>query len=241
MADWQEHYELGKKTFRENNYAEALVHLEKVVKEKATFADIHNMLGIIYYNANRNDEAIRAFSQAIRLNPRYTEASLNLAVVYNELGQFDKAQEVYALAKTSVAEPDKSAKDKDAYLDPYVKGKLANMHAELGNIYKDVGRYDEAVYEYGMALKLRPDFVDIKVALGTVYRDTKEIGKAIKCFKDAIDIRKEYWPAYVQLGLTHYTSGDEGSAKEEWLKVLSKNPGHKLANMYLAMLDKKKK
>ena len=34
------------------------------------------------------------FEKALEINPRYTEASLNLAITYNDLGEFKKAQEV---------------------------------------------------------------------------------------------------------------------------------------------------
>ena len=49
---------------------------------------------------------------------------------------------------------------KGSYLDPYVKARLANMHAELGNIYKDLGLYKEAADEYRSGLNMRPEFED---------------------------------------------------------------------------------
>ena len=231
--NWHEDYEAGKKLFEEHSYAEALVHLEVVLREKETFADVYNMLGIIYYNANRNDEAVKSLRRALELNPRYTEASLNLSVVYNEMGEYEKAQEAYALAKLS------SGHDESTYLDPYVKGRLANMHADIGNIYKDLGRYDEAMAEYKMALKLRPDFVDIKMNLAIVYRDLKDYARAINILKEAIDLKDTFLAGRVQLGLTYYTMDEMDKAKAEWLQVLRKDPGHKLANMYMNLLKEK--
>ena len=232
-GQWHENYEAGKKFFEENNYAEALVHLEIVLREKDGFADVYNMLGIIYYNANRNEEAVRALRRSLELNPRYTEASLNLSVVYNEMGEYEKAQEAYALAKLS------SGHDESTYLDPYVKGRLANMHADIGNIYKDLGRYDEAMSEYKRALGLRPDFVDIKMNLAVVYRDLKDYARAINILKEAIDLKENFLDGRVQLGLTYYTMDEHLKAKEEWQAVLTKDPSHKLANMYINLLKDK--
>jgi tetratricopeptide (TPR) repeat protein len=231
---WHENYEAGKKFFEEDNYAEALVHLEVVLREKDSFADVYNMLGIIYYNANRNEEAVKSLRRALELNPRYTEASLNLSVVYNEMGEDEKAQEAYALAKLSGRHDEEST-----YLDPYVKGRLANMHADIGNIYKDLGRYDEAMTEYKMALGLRPDFVDIKMNLAVVYRDLKDYARAINILKEAIDLKENFLEGRVQLGLTYYTMDEMDKAKSEWQGVIRKDPAHKLANMYMNLLKGK--
>ncbi|MDO8427239.1 MAG: tetratricopeptide repeat protein [Deltaproteobacteria bacterium] len=226
---WQHNYDLGKKAFEEKKYDNALQYLEKVAAEKNNFADVFNMLGLMYYNNSRFEDAINSFRRAIELNPSYTEASLNLSVVYNELGQFDKSSEVYALAKAV-------KKEVHSYLDPYVKGKLANMHAGLGTIYKDLGFYNEAVDEYKKALSLRPEFVDMKTSLGAVFRDMAEYGKAVKELEEAVRLNPDYSASRIQLGLTYYTMGHHERAKTEWLKVLRSHPDDKMARMYMNLL-----
>lgn len=229
-TNWQEYYELGKRAFQEKDYSTALKHMEQVAGEKDTFADVFNMLGMMYFDAGRHEDAILSFKKAVKINPRYTEASLNLSVVYNEIGAYTKAQEAYAAAKES------GGKDRTDYLDPFVKGKLANMHAELGTIYKDLGHYSEAIDEYKKALELGPNFEDIKTNLGVVYRDMKDYSRAVKILEEAVNLNPGYAPARIQLGLTYYTMGQAGRAKAEWLKVVRKDPNDKLANMYLNLL-----
>ncbi|HBG45493.1 MAG TPA: hypothetical protein DDW94_00725 [Deltaproteobacteria bacterium] len=226
---WQHNYDLGKRAFDEKKLDTAQQYLEKVAIEKSGYADVHNMLGLIYYNATRFEDAIRSFMKAIEINPDYTEASLNLSVVYNELGQFDKSSEVYSLAKLA-------RRGAESYLDPYVKGKLANMHADLGLIYKDLGFYTEAAEEFKKALRLRPEFVDIRTSLGVVYRDMKDFESAIREFNETIKEHPDYPGSRIQLGLTHYVMGQRDLAKAEWLKVLGENPGNKMAQMYMNLL-----
>ncbi|MBI5492115.1 MAG: tetratricopeptide repeat protein [Deltaproteobacteria bacterium] len=226
---WQHNYDLGKKAFEEKKYGNALQYLEKVAAERNNFADVFNMLGLIYYNNSRFEDAINSFRRAIELNPNYTEASLNLSVVYNELGQFDRSSEVYAMAKAAKREV-------SSYLDPYVKGKLANMHAGIGTIYKDLGYYGQAVDEYRKALALRPEFVDIKTCLGVVFRDMSEYGKAIKELEEAVRLNPDYPSPRIQLGLTYYAMGQHEKAKTEWLKVLRSHPEDKMAQMYMNLL-----
>lgn len=226
---WEESYELGKKAFAEKKYASAMRHLEKVVAQRPAFADVFNMLGLIYYYNARRDEALSSFKKALEINPAYTEASLNLAVVYNEIGDFDRAREAYAGAR-------ETKKDAYSYLDPYVKGKLANMHAEMGTIYRDLGLYREAAEEYKKALKLRPEFADIKTYLGVAYRGMRDYANAVRELEEAVRLNEAYLASRIQLGLTYYTMGEQARAKAEWEKVLAKNPDDKMAKMYMSLV-----
>jgi len=235
QRQWNESYELGKKAFNEKNYNEAQIYLEEVLKEKDSFADIYNMLGLIYYTVGRHSDAIECFKKGLKINPNYTEVSLNLSVAYNEMGEFDKAREVYAKAK------DAGAGGSTSYLDPYAKGKLANMHTDIGAIYQDIGFYKEAVDEYKKAIALRPTFVDIKNKLGIVYRDMRDYSKSVRELEEAIKINPEYTPARINLGITYYTMGYIDKAKVEWMNVLNKNPNDKTARMYMNLTMEKKK
>lgn len=230
---WQRSYEDGKRAFEKGDFAKALELFNRVLDVKDGFADVHNMVGIIHHSSNRMEQAVESFQRALDINPRYTEALLNLAVALNEMGEYDKADSVYELAKEAASgEP-------GTYLDPFVKGKLANMHAELGAIYKSLGINEEAVHEYRKALSLRPDFVDIKTQLGVVFRDMKDYSRAAKLLEEAANINPRYTPARIQLGLTYYLMGERERAKAEWLKVLHEDPDHRLANMYLNLLKER--
>lgn len=226
---WQHEYDQGKRAFDDKDFETALVRLEKVAAEKTGFADVHNMLGLVYYSASRLDDAIEAFRRAVEINPSYTEASLNLAVVYNELGRFDKSAEVYTLAK-------QARKDSHSYLDPFVKGKLANMHSNLARIYKDMGFYAEAVEEYKKALKLRPEFADIRTSLGVSCRDMRDYNAAVSELQEAVRQNPAYPESRIQLGLTYYAMGSRENARSEWESVLRDHPGHKMASMYMNLL-----
>jgi tetratricopeptide (TPR) repeat protein len=55
--------------------------------------------GTFCLQAGRDDEAIAAFEDAVRLDPRFTEAWSNLAVLYEKTGQEQKAIEAFKKAK----------------------------------------------------------------------------------------------------------------------------------------------
>jgi tetratricopeptide (TPR) repeat protein len=114
-------YERGMRLFDEGKYVEAEALLKKVVAGNYTFADVMNKLGLIAHDQRRYKTAVDYFEAAIKQNPRYTEAGLNLAITYNEMGESDKASDVFDTMMTDTP-------DGLDGLDPFAAGKIANEH-----------------------------------------------------------------------------------------------------------------
>ncbi|MCA9674968.1 MAG: tetratricopeptide repeat protein [Kofleriaceae bacterium] len=221
---------LGREHYNAREYDRAEKYLAEVVEMRPTFPDIFNMLGVIYHAQGRFGEAEEAFENALRINPNYTEAALNLSVTYNDRGKYDKAREVYARVMST-------SYDQPRSLDPFARGKIANMHADLGEVYSGFGLNDEAVREYSRALDLCPDFVDLRVRLGNVYRDMGLFNAAISELEHAKRIKPEYLPARINLGMTLFSLGRRDDAIREWTEVLVQDPGNKNARLYLKMVQ----
>ena len=219
---------LGKEHYQAGEHDKAERCLVEVVKDHRGFADIFNMLGVIYHGQGRFGEAEEAFEEALRINPSYTEAALNLVVTYNELGKYTLAREVYSKAFTrSRAEP--------RALDPFVRGKIANMHAEVGEAYSGVSFYPEAIREFQRALELCPSFVDLRTRLANLHRDAGELAAAQRELEIARDMSPKYLPARVALGVILLSQGKKTEASREWEEVLREDPQHRTAQMYLQM------
>ena len=65
-----------------------------VISQTPSFADAHNVLGVIYYSRGKNQDALRYFETANRLAPGNTDIGQNLVMVYTQVDQFEKAVEV---------------------------------------------------------------------------------------------------------------------------------------------------
>jgi tetratricopeptide (TPR) repeat protein len=219
---------LGKECFENKIYEDALKHFNAIIKKNVHFADVYNMMGLIYHEHGKFTKAQESFEKALKLNPNYTEAALNLAVTYNDIGKYKEAKDIYLKAKDSTKEPGE--------IDGFVKGKLANMHAEIGHVYKEMRMYDEAIEEYRKALTLRPKFIDIKTKLADTYREMGNIDKAIKEYVDAKKIDKNSSGIGINLGIAFYTSGKINKAKETWEEVLIHDQNNKKAKMYLNLI-----
>ena len=173
----------------------------------------------------------RCSSEALRINPGYTEAALNLVVTCNDLGKYGEAKVVYEQAMAT-------SKRAPRELDPFAKGKIANMHADVGAAYRAVGLYDEAVREYERALALCPTFVDIRTELGNTRREMGDVAGAIRELERVRAESPRFVGGRLQLGLGYYAAGRRDDAAGEWRAVLEIAPDNRSAQMYLALLDR---
>jgi tetratricopeptide (TPR) repeat protein len=230
----QEKYLMARKLFERENYTEAEPLLREVAEAAPFFADVFNKLGFIYHQEGGFGKAAKYFRKALEINPAYTEASLSLAVTLNNLGKYDEAREIFQKA-SRFAQPGPNA------LDPYVKGKLANMHADLASTYHDLGMAPEAIEEYRKALNLGPEFADLRTRMACAMRDLGRYEEAVAELQKAVRARPDFIPGYIQLGITYYLRGLIDLAVTEWEKALSHKPDDKSIQVYLGFMRKKKK
>jgi tetratricopeptide (TPR) repeat protein len=220
----------GREHYAAREYGKAEPFLAEIVTEtNLEFADVFDMLGVIYHQQGRLGDAEGMFKRALKINPNYTEAALNLAVTCNDLGKYAEAKEIYARALTV-------SKSAPRQLDPFAKGKIANMHAAVGGAYHDVGQYVDAIREYEKALTLCPTFHDIRTRLGATLRDMGSLVAAAREFERIRHDNPKFLPARVNLGLTYSTRGRRADALAEWQQILDIEPTNKSAAMYIAMV-----
>ncbi|HSH70353.1 MAG TPA: tetratricopeptide repeat protein, partial [Deferrisomatales bacterium] len=189
-------YHQGREAFEENRYEEARRYFNRLTESGCRFADVFNMLGAIAFSLGDYAGARAQFATAVELNPRYTEAHLNLAVTLNETGDYGSAAMAYEGAG-------QASTPAQGGIDPYVKGRLANLHADIGEIYHGLGLHEESVTEYSKALALGPLFPDLRVRLGILYRDMGEYQKALDEFGKVKQDHPDFPAAGVQLGITY--------------------------------------
>lgn len=210
---------------------EAEEALLSIYRKNPDFADICNRLGQIYYHKGEYTSAREFLDKAVRLNPDYTEASLNLAITLNEMKQYGRAKEVIEQAQLR-------ATRKRTALEPFIAGKLANKHKEIGDIYRELGMFLESIVEYRKALSVSPGFPDIQVKLAVTLRELGMTDEALDILTRATEHRPDYLDARIQLGITYFSRGFLDRAKEQWELVLKTDTSHTKALMYLSFLNK---
>jgi tetratricopeptide (TPR) repeat protein len=219
----REHYQ--KREFDKADYL-----LREVIEHSDNFADVFDMLGVIAHSRGDLSAAQRYFERAVAINPSYTEALLNLAVTYNDLGKYEAAQQIHARVRgLPSAGP--------VRIDPFARGKIANMHADIGQAYADVGWLNEAIEQFSKAVELCPSFADLRTRLGTLYRDAGDLVHAKEQYQAAKTSNPKYMHARVLLGVTLFLLGDAEAALTEWRDVLASDPDSKSAQMYVRLAE----
>ncbi len=217
----------AKEAYENGEYERAEPLLRQVIDEGGDrFADVFHMLGQIHHDKGDFGRAQEYFETAVRLNPHYTDALLALAVIYNELGKYEDSTRIQAFARKHMEKHEDS-------VDPFVKGKIANMHADLASVYMEANLPDEAIHEYKRALVLCPQFADLQTRLAHVYREIGQYEEAKSSYEKAIELNKHYLPARIHLGLLLLRAGDKAGAREQWTKALETDPENRSARMYL--------
>ena len=215
---------LGREHYQNREFDKAEYLLKQVVAETDRFADVFDMLGVVAHSRGDFAQAERHFVKAVELNPNYTEAQLNLMVTYNDLGKYEAAREIYARIRQ---------RGSSGGGDPFAKGKIANMHADVSRAYRDAGMVSEAIGELERAVALCPHFADLRTDLALLYRDAGRTERA----REQLELAKAGNPAYSQarvlLGVLMLTGGELEPAAREFEAVLTQDADNKSAQMYL--------
>lgn len=223
---------IARERYEKREFERARPHLEGLIAQGVKFADVHNMLGVILHDQGEFNEARTQFEKAVEINPRYTEALINLSVTLNELGQFAEARELHdKLRAGGVGAVGRSATE----IEPFARGKLANLHAEVADAYADLGLYTEAADELNKALALCPTFADLQTKLGKVLRDAGRLEEARAAFEAAVAANEKFVPARIQLGVVRFSLGDRAGAEQAWEEAIAISPDDRFAAMYLRM------
>lgn len=84
--------EVAVEAIQNGNNAEAIRELKKAIALKPDYPDLHNYLGIAYGNHGVSGDAIKEFEVALKINPYYMKARLNLALALYDCDRYEEAQ-----------------------------------------------------------------------------------------------------------------------------------------------------
>jgi tetratricopeptide (TPR) repeat protein len=221
---------LGREHYERREYDRAEQVFREILEiDEGRFADVHNMLAFVLHGRGDLAGAERHFERAVEINPRYMEALMNLAVTYSDVGKYEAAHGIYARIR--------DLEGGDKKLDPFVRGKIANMHADVAQAYADAGCREEAIEELRKAIGLCPSFADLHLKLGNLYREGNDFATARDHYAAACTVNPKYVPARVLLGATLLSLGQPSDAIAELNEALAIDPGNKNAQMYLRMAE----
>ena len=101
----------------------------------------------------------------------------------------------------------------------------ASPRAQLGNLYFDAERYDDAIKWYGDALKLSPKDVNVSTDLGVSYYYSNQPDKALAQFDTSLKLDPKHAKTLLNVGIVKaFGKQDLDGAGEAWKQVIALAP-----------------
>lgn len=218
----------ARRSFIDGNYKMAEPVLSQMLLQNTRNPEVYQMLATIFYDKGQFSKAIKTFRRALEIDPTYTDASVGLSIILNDLGKYDEGKQVFLDAQAQLDK--KSGKQ-----DPFVDEKLASKHEELADLYYQYKRYNEALEQLLKAQKLSSRKAEITLRISEVNVQLGQPERAIKDLKTLIREYPHLIPARLKLGAIYYNSNNIAEATEQWENILIRDPQHPEALRYLKM------
>lgn len=189
----------AQKALDAKDYPTAAKNYQDYLAKKPNDAPVHFLLGYTYTALQQAGDAAKEYQKAIDLNPKMSEAYLNLGLT---LAQTDPAAAIAPLTKAVELKPDQ------------IEANFA-----LGVAYERTHKLAEAEQSYAAAVKIDPKNFDAHASLARVLLAEKKAPEAETEFRAALTIQPDSGPE--RLGLAQSLSLEK--KPEQAAEELQKN------------------
>jgi serine/threonine protein kinase/tetratricopeptide (TPR) repeat protein len=177
-------------------YALALEDFDRLLPLSDDPAAVHCKRAEVFHAMNRDDDAFKAYHEAVTLNPKCTDAYWGDSALRIGRGEYAEAREDYdhfleVNPRASGVRGNRAVlnllylKDLDASLVDWQR--LADLEPRnpapdrfIGTIYAGRGEYEEALRVLRHGLALKPNFTEIRWLVAQVYLHQGKPGKALE-------------------------------------------------------------
>ncbi len=133
------------------------------------YLETHNNLGLVYFEKNKLDAAVKCFQHVLTLKPDFADAHCNLGDVYKKQARLVEAEASY---KAAIA----------------LRSDNPRYYCNLGILYHESGRYGEASAAYDQAYELDTGSLILYINMGHAYADRGMYREAEQSYRKALQI-----------------------------------------------------
>ena len=238
--------EQGRLEEAENLFQKAENQLERFLRNHPNDEDAYLELGIFYCDLGRLEEAAEAQKKAIEINPHSYKGYLGLS---RTLKADDRDEDALNVLKRAVAvrpecyeayidlasvytRLDRAEERDDAYhaaekaLLRLVKNEPKNETAymELGEMYRSLGRFDDAEKMLAKSIEMDPTAGRAKEKLGRIYMELGEYKKAEVVLSESAEEDPHNGCAFQALGVLYTEIGEPNKAIENLKALADRGP-----------------
>ena len=151
------------------------------IDDLKTGAAAHLKKGVRLEAAGQMQPAVEEHERALKVDPRYVQAHINLIILYARLGQPDKAEQHYRAAVS-------------------INPNLAELHYNFGVLLTGQEKYPEAQEAFRRALEISPNYAEAHNNYAYLLMTSGNLEEAEKHYQAAIDNKPNYRSAKFNLG-----------------------------------------
>ena len=206
---------------------------EEILQNDPQHFDAKHLLGVVYLQNCRYEEALQNIQEALAIKPDNAAAYSNLGRVLHESKRWDEAVTSYDQAirlqpnfaeahynKGNALRELKKFDDAIASYEAAIQHKhhYAEAYQNLGVIAQELRQIDKAIAHYDQAIALKPNSAETHSNRGVALKAIHRIEEAIQAFDQAIALQPNYAQAYWNKSITLLLSGqyEEGWQLFEW-------------------------
>ena len=233
-------YSRAADAYNKQDYETARKLLEESVKDYPGNALSLYLLGHTYMRLGRDDKAINAFEEVLRVYPEVTDARMSLGGLYENKGNWAEALKNYeAMAAAEpknpewpkrmalIAEKTGDSQAVEKYLNAWLKLEPDNLDAAI--MLADKLNARQAWKEAATVLQEHyPKEGDALIAtrLAGLYFNNGRFDQAQRWFKELTKLEPKSAEHPYRLGYIAYQAGDKKKAAEYFAQALGLNPQH---------------
>ena len=196
MATVQESIQLAVKYYRANHLTQAELVYHQILATEPQQPDALHGLGVIAQCKGNYQVAEQFLKAAIKANPNYLSAWVNLANLFQAQGQLCEAVKCYQ--QVLAMEPN-----------------LVAVHNNLGYTLQQQGKLSEAITCYQKALEIQPSCLEAEVNLANILFIQGKLSP---------EKQKDYALVNYEFGIARQQGGDLDNAVTYYQQAISLNP-----------------
>lgn len=202
-TQWQYHYDLGMSSYMAKNYSEAIANLFIASQLAPNEPKVWNALGLAYMEVQEYKKSENALLRALQVDKKYTEARLNLGILYYRQANYEKAISALREALEDESFPQKH---------------MAFYY--LGKVYQTIDNRQEYINNLRKAVAYNPMFIDAQLELAQAYELEGDYTSAKAIYQNLINNGLSDPNLDFSLARIEYKLGNYASAKSYIKKVL---------------------
>ena len=214
----------AKSLLKKNDYPKALTLIQKAISTDPRNPDAYVQLALIHSSMDDDNKARLAVEEALKIDPNYAAAHQQRGAQLRRAKDFEGAIRELKLALSLKPDPEFTA----------------FAHLSLALTYEELKRYDEALTEYGEAIRSNPTDGSLHEKLGSALFSLRRFDKAENAYRRAFEMDPLDSNAVVNLAaaLQNQAKRDESiKYYKEYLRLEPKGSSRATVEQRLSQLE----